>query len=362
MNILNRDKHPLPFNIAASTLSSLSAAAILGVFRSDFLQYNVPLWSLLATAATLPTLAYFASVHYHTDDHRPRRVFLVIPAFDQKHWLAKLIHDLHSVLDQRGYDLVLKIPCREYSGIDQLRHLHDIHTHRVEYTGGFIIPTGDQRMRPDLAGFCTSVDMPVVFLDVEPFEDQHDYPSNTAFVGYSAQEIGQLAAKWLATNVALTSEPQPVTLVVGGDGQHLRQRGFKDTLTARIKNVQIIEETADFARLRSRDAVRKQLKLAQAKGYRLHAIFCTNDEMALGAVDALLSANPAVAEETIVVGVDGTPQATALIEAAPNPLHATVVQNSYRVSETAVDLLERLLRKDNVTTRTYLPPEVLARE
>jgi ABC-type sugar transport system substrate-binding protein len=47
-------------------------------------------------------------------------------------------------------------------------------------------------------------------------------------------------------------------------------------------------------------------------------IFCTNDEMALGAVDALRIADIGNDGSVVVVGVDGTPEAKALIDSQNN--------------------------------------------
>ncbi len=76
------------------------------------------------------------------------------------------------------------------------------------------------------------------------------------------------------------------------------------------------------------------LKHLKQNGH-IDVIFCTNDEMALGAADALLFGDTAT-PETIIVGVDGTPQARALIGPGIEPLRATVVQNAYKVAETAL--------------------------
>ena len=62
------------------------------------------------------------------------------------------------------------------------------------------------------------------------------------------------------------------------------------------------------------------------------------------------------------VGVDGTPQARALIGPGSSPLRATVIQNSYKVAETGVDLLDRMARNEPVPVRTYLASKVLARD
>jgi ABC-type sugar transport system substrate-binding protein len=83
--------------------------------------------------------------------------------------------------------------------------------------------------------------------------------------------------------------------------------------------------------------------------------------MALGAADALLFAGIPWAD-TVVAGVDGTPDARALIAACPGPLRATVVQDSYKVAEAAVRLLERMFGDESVPIRTSVPVEILARD
>jgi ribose transport system substrate-binding protein len=89
-----------------------------------------------------------------------------------------------------------------------------------------------------------------------------------------------------------------------------------------------------------------------------HYIFCTNDEMALGAVDALRIAGVGNDGSVVVVGVDGTPEAKALIDSQTTPLCATVVQDSCQMAEIAVDRLVRMNRGDAVKVRTYLKPYV----
>jgi ABC-type sugar transport system substrate-binding protein len=66
--------------------------------------------------------------------------------------------------------------------------------------------------------------------------------------------------------------------------------------------------------------------------------------------------------DTVVAGVDGTPDARALIEAAAGLLRATVAQDSCKIAEAAVALMERMLRSEPVPKRTSVPDEILARD
>lgn len=78
--------------------------------------------------------------------------------------------------------------------------------------------------------------------------------------------------------------------------------------------------------------------------------------MALGALDALRIADTGTGGSVVVVGVDGTPEARALIDSQTTPLCATVVQDICEIAEMAVDRLVRMKRGDTIRARTYLEP------
>jgi DNA-binding LacI/PurR family transcriptional regulator len=369
MRLLDRQRHPLLSAVVTSTLSGLAVLTITGVvgnwFKPRLLSATVPLWSLVSVAGVLLVLLGSILLQWRSRSYRAKRVFLVISAFDQKHYLAELIRNVQTVLERHGYALELRIPHRDYSTLSQLHCLQWLLDHKDEYIGGFIIPIiphQADRTQNDLVDFCKKIAVPVVFLDVEPFENESRYPANAAFVGYCAVEIGKTAASWVAEFLIRKHAPSPTVLVISGDGQHRRQQRFKEHLATKLSLVQIIEDNAEFDRLRARDVTRKQLKYARLNGQQLDVIFCTNDEMALGTVDALLFGDPPAASETVVVGVDGTPQARALIDAGPSPLRATVTQDSHKVAEMGVDLLDRMIRKDPVPIRTLLSGDILARD
>ena len=85
------------------------------------------------------------------------------------------------------------------------------------------------------------------------------------------------------------------------------------------------------------------------------AVFCTNDEMALGAVDALRATD---SPGTVVIGVDGIAEARTLIDSGTSPLRATVVQDCDRLAESAVNALERMHHRRGTPARDILTAEV----
>ncbi|MFL6123227.1 sugar ABC transporter substrate-binding protein [Actinophytocola sp.] len=359
MKFLDRDEHPVLFAVTTSVTSGVIVTAVLGAVeaatRTSWLNWRFPLWSLIAAIVVMTCLVVVLVAARRGG--RVRMVFLVVHAFSQKHWVSELIHDVHRAFDRHRTDMVLKIPDKDYSATGQAHHLRGILARRDQYVAGLVVPVEFERNRHDLIQFCQKFRRPVVMMDVEPFNDERDYPPNTAFVGYDAAAIGECAAEWVVGQLATKRECEQIVLVVGGRGQRRRQQRFVEVMREKLPAARVIvNDGGEFARTRARNVVCNCLRELRGEGRTPTVIFCTNDEMALGAVDALLLDGTAAA--TTVIGVDGTPGATALIDTRQTPLRATVVQDSYLVSETAVDLLERMLKGEHVPTRTLLRGEL----
>jgi ribose transport system substrate-binding protein len=362
MTGLDQGRHPLGFAMITSTVSGLLVVALTAAAGQALRWW--PAWHallpLLALGWTLAALPLVLRVGRR--GRGPRRVFLIVAAFTHKHWVAQLIRDLHENLERRGYDMVLKIPDRDYSGAGQVRLLDGILRRRRDYAGGLIMVNEGDVIHADLARFCGKAGMPVVFVDAEPFEAEDAYPPRTAYVGCDDAKIGASAARWVARYLRGKRIRRAVVLAVNGGWYPQREQAFCKQLQAELPDVQVTGDCAGFDRARAREVVAVHLQEVDAAGRRLHAIFCTNDEMALGAADALLFAGISWAPDTVVAGVDGTPDARALIAAGPSPLRATVVQDSYKVAEAAVALMERMLRNEHVPKRTNVPAKIYTRD
>ena len=91
-------------------------------------------------------------------------------------------------------------------------------------------------------------------------------------------------------------------------------------------------------------------------------IFCTNDEMALGAVDALSLMDLGNDGSVVVVGVDGIQEAKAPIDSQRTPLRATVVQDSCLMAEKAAELIDRAVCGQRIKVYNYLNPRIYSRD
>ncbi|MBB5958449.1 ribose transport system substrate-binding protein [Saccharothrix tamanrassetensis] len=335
------------------------AAVLVGsviVIRSGVLLELVPAWTVpvAVSLAIVPLL-----LRRRTRMADTRQAFLVTSAFSQKYWVAEFVQRLHRALDRKGINLVLKVPDRDYDAASQGHDLRRVLNTKDSYLGGFVVPTELHRMRPLLVEFCAELALPVVFTDVDPFDDESEYPANTSFVGYVSSDLGTEAGRWLVGHLRQRGVRRPHVLIVASREHSERQKSCADVLRTGLGNVSIsIDDTCAFSRSRAYDAVQAHIRSQAVRSPRLDAMFCTNDEMALGAVDALRATDSPLTRETTVIGIDGIPEARHLIATATSPLRATVVQDPHRLTESAAEVLQRMLDGRQTMTRTILKPEV----
>ncbi|MEU3622819.1 sugar ABC transporter substrate-binding protein [Amycolatopsis coloradensis] len=352
----DRNRTPLRFAVLASVTGGLVLAGVLAMIRSDVLIAKVPAWTVLVAGA----LAAASLLRRVPWTGRTRQAFLVTSAFRQKYWIAGFVQRLHCTLDRDNIDLVLKVPDRDYDSAAQAHHLRRILAARHRYIGGIIVATEVHRLRPDLVEFCSELTLPVIFTDIEPFDDEDHYPGNAAFVGYLSSDLGTLAGRWLVTHLSKNDRPRPHVLIVASRQHQSRQSHCATVLQTELPGVSISldDDTCAFHRARAYDAVLSHTRLLASRHGHLDAVFCTNDEMALGAVDALRTITSPVTTDTVVIGVDGTTEARTLIDAGTSPLRATIVQDSHRLAESVVDVLEKMHKHRKTTKRTILDPEI----
>ncbi|MBM7809830.1 sugar ABC transporter substrate-binding protein [Saccharothrix algeriensis] len=336
-------------------------AGVGTVVHGGALLRPVPAWIIPITGVLVAALVL------HTGKRRrrgsARRVFLVVSAFSEKHWLAGFVQRLHGALDRSGIDLVLKVPDRDYDAAAQAHHMRRVLTARHDFVGGFVLAAEVHRMRRDLVEFCGESAVPVVFTDLEPFEGEDQYPENAAFVGYLSADIGALAGQWLASYLRPRGLRQPHVLIVASLEHQDRQTCCAEVLRHRVPDVDItINDGCAYRRSKAYDAVQSHIRLLDRRRGRLDAVFCTNDEMALGAVDALHAFASPITAATVVIGVDGIPEVRTMIDAGTSPLRATVVQDAHHLAENAVHVLERMHDRRHVVKRTVLRPEVYQAE
>ncbi len=135
-------------------------------------------------------------------------------------------------------------------------------------------------------------------------------------MGSDFVEEGRRAARWLVDYMK-TDKPVNIVEMLGtiGSAPELdRTTGFKEILKDHPNYRIIVSESGDFVRSVGKELMQKILKDLAAKGQKMDVLFAHNDDMAIGAIDAMESAGIKPGKDVAIVSVDGIRDAfTAMI-------------------------------------------------
>ena len=189
--------------------------------------------------------------------------------------------------------------------------------------------------------------IPLVFANNQP-SNVDALPENQAFVGSDQIEAGTIEAK-------------EVCKLLGGKGKAVILMGELGTLVARgrteavhqvfstaeCKGIEIVEEqTAVWQRTNALNLVTNWL----SAGIEFDAVIANNDEMALGAVQALEAAGKST-DEVIVAGIDATQD--ALVSMKAGGMQVTVQQDAALQGRDALDAILKIVKGEPTEKKIY---------
>jgi simple sugar transport system substrate-binding protein len=132
----------------------------------------------------------------------------------------------------------------------------------------------------------------------------------TTMLGSDFVEQGRQAGAWLKENVLGRSGEARIVELVGPEGSLLsrdRGRGFREVIATDPYFQIVRSESGDFTRNGGKAAMKAMLA-AEGRGKAAPAfkvVYAHNDEMALGAIQALEEARLRPGEDIIIISVDG---------------------------------------------------------
>ena len=168
-------------------------------------------------------------------------------------------------------------------------------------------------------------DIPVVLLDrdIDPSGKELYL---TAVTSDSVAE-GKVAGEWLVKTVG--AKPCNVVELQGTVGASVaanRKKGFEDGI-AGASNVKIVRsQTGDFTRAKGKEVMESFIK-AEGGGKNICAVYAHNDDMMVGAIQAMKEAGLKPGTEVLTVSIDAVPdifkamaagEANATVELTPN--------------------------------------------
>lgn len=199
--------------------------------------------------------------------------------------------------------------------------------------------------------------IPLVYVNREPV-NVDSLPEKQAFVASDEKESGTLETQEICRLLKEAGKTEAKAVVLMGElsnqAARMRTQDIKDVIaTPECSFIQIVEEqTANWSRTQAADLMTNWI----TSGLEFDAVISNNDEMAIGAIQALKSAGRPM-DDIVIGGVDATQDALAAMEAGD--LDVTVFQNAAGQGQGAVDAALKLARGESVETKVYVPFELV---
>ncbi len=192
--------------------------------------------------------------------------------------------------------------------------------------------------------------IPLVYVNRIP----SNLPEGVAYVGSDSIQAGIMQAEWLAEQLGGKGNVVIMNGDLAQEAAQMRTEGEKQVF-AKFPDIKIIrEDTGNW----SRDQGLALMENWLASGDQIDAVASNNDEMAIGAIQAIDAAGQL--GNILVGGVDASPD--ALQEMDKTRLNVTVFQNAKGQGEGGIKAAIALAKGESIDQITWVPFELVTPE
>jgi len=194
--------------------------------------------------------------------------------------------------------------------------------------------------------------------------DEKDSSLWVAFMGSDFVEEGRRAGRWLVDK--MKDQKGEVNIVelqgtVGSAPAIDRKKGFEEIIKADPKFKIIRSQTGDFTRAKGKEVMEAFLK---AEGKKINVLYAHNDDMAIGAIQAIEEAGLKPAKDIVIISIDAVKGAfEAMIAGKLNVSVECSPLLGPQLMQAVKDLVAgKSIPKRIVTQEGVFPMEVAAKE
>ncbi len=177
----------------------------------------------------------------------------------------------------------------------------------------------------------------------------------SAFVGSDDVESGRIAMKFIAEKLGGKGNVVMMHGYMGQAAQIKREQGAREILTQYPGLKLIAHQTGEWDRAKSMSLMENWI---QSYGKDINAVFAQNDEMGMGAVNALTAAG--MKENVIVVSIDAIPDALQAVK--KGTLDATVFQNAQQQGAKAIEMAVKLIKGQSADKEVLIPFQLVTKD
>ena len=298
-----------------------------------------------ATTAAEPQLA--------TTDVADKKVGISIYKFDDNFmtlYRTELVRYLTEDLGFKAENVVVQ----DGKG-DQAEQTNQIQNFITQKYDVLILNLVQASSAPEITDMCKEAGIPVVYINREPDATEEErWESeglNATYVGCDARQSGTYQGEEIletANKGDINSDGKVSYIMIQGDpenvdAQYRTEFSVKALTDAGMEVEELLKQRGDWDQAKAQQIAQDALN---QYGDKIEVIFCNNDAMALGALQAIEAAGRKVNEDIYLVGVD------ALTEAVQNVIDGkqtgTVFNNHFAQAQAASDIAVKFLSGEKV--------------
>jgi ribose transport system substrate-binding protein len=232
--------------------------------------------------------------------------------------------------EELGVTVNVMAPPAESDVASQISQIEDALAQGIN--GIAIAPTDPDALTPVLEK-AMGEGVPVVYVDTKGNME------GVTFIGTNNEEGAKLAADYICENVEAGSDVAILQGLITQSTGQARATGSKAGMEACGLNI-VAEQPANWDRAEAVSVMENIL----TGNPNIKAVFASNDNMALGAVEAIKNAG--LGGQILVVGFDANPDAAAAVLAGD--MAATVAQNPTNMGALAVESVLKLIHGETL--------------
>ena len=341
--------------VTAMALASMMALSLAGCGSSSTTATTAAATEAATTAAASEAASEAATTAAEaagTVDVADKKVGISIYKFDDNFmtlYRTELVRYLTEDLGFKAENVVVQ----DGKG-DQAEQTNQIQNFITQKYDVLILNLVQASSAPEITDMCKEAGIPVVYINREPdAAEEERWESeglNATYVGCDARQSGTYQGEEIletANKGDINGDGKVSYIMIQGDPENVdaqyRTEKSIERLSQDIEVEELTKQRGDWDQAKAQQIAQDALT---QYGDKIEVIFCNNDAMALGALQAIEAAGRKVNEDIYLVGVD------ALTEAVQNVIDGkqtgTVFNNHFAQAQAASDIAVKFLNGEKV--------------
>jgi len=274
------------------------------------------------------------------------RVVVVTKALDSEWWMTVKQGAEAAAREHPDVQLAVLAPEREINIDQQVAILEDQILKKVSALA--VAPAGASEVIPVLSK-AKAAGIPVLLMDTDA-----PWPDRVSFIALDNRLGGELVGEHIVKELGGTGKVAVIRGILGISTHEDRIMGFQEAI-AQAPGIQLITiQPANSERTLGMTVMENML----TSHPDLKAVFATNDQMALGAMEALAARN--LTRKIVLVGFDATKEAVRAVKTGQ--MQGTVAGHGFEMGRQAVEAAIKAINGEPIEKQIDIRPTLVTKE